>query len=258
MNWIPQIGAGSIAQFPLQLRRKWRAIVNELENGERIALADPAARRIEWRLSYRDLSEAEAAKLRALFAASKGSFGSFAFADPLANLLGWSEDLTRPDWQAGLLTATPGASDLLGTQKAWTLSNNSPGSQTLSQTMGIPGDYVGCFSAWIRADVPGAVTLERDTIQVTAAVGPAWKQSYVSGTGTAGAAHSTVSLRLAAGQSIQVWGLQFEAQPYASQYKPSAAASGIYPETWFATDELTMTSTGVGLTACEITLVSRV
>jgi hypothetical protein len=102
------------------------------------------------------------------------------------------------------------------------------------------------------------VTLERDSVQASAAMGPGWKQFYVSGAGTAGAAHSTVSLRLSAGQSIQVWGLQFEAQPYASQYKPSAAAGGIYPETWFATDELTMTSTGSGLTACEITLVSRV
>jgi hypothetical protein len=258
MNWIPQIGAGSIAQFPLQRRRMWRAIVNELENGERIALPDPNSGRIEWRLSYRDLSDAEATRLRALFVLCKGSFGSFAFADPLANLLGWSEDLTRPDWQTGLLTAAPGANDPMGTQRAWTLSNNSPGSQALSQTVGVPGDYVGCFSVWIRADAPGAVTLERDSVQTTAPVGPGWKQFYVSGTGVAGTAHSTVSLRLAAGQSVQVWGLQFEAQPYASQYKASAAAGGIYPETCFATDELTMTSTGVGLTACEVTLVSRV
>jgi hypothetical protein len=102
------------------------------------------------------------------------------------------------------------------------------------------------------------VTLERDSAQATAPVGPGWKQFYVSGVGVAGTTHSTISLLLAAGQSVQVWGLQFEAQPYASQYKPSAAAGGIYTETRFATDELTMTSTGVGLTACEVTLVSRV
>jgi hypothetical protein len=258
MNWIPQIGAGSIAQFPLRRRRQWRAIVNELENGERIALPDLSAGRIEWRLSYRDLSDAEAARLRALFIASKGSFGSFAFADPLANLLGWSEDLTRPDWQSGLLTATPGAGDPEGTQTGWTLANNSPGSQSLSQSVAIPGDYIGCFSVWIRADATGPVTVARDGVQATAAIGPGWRQFYVSGPGTAGATHSVVSIELAAGQTIQVWGLQFEAQPYASQYKPSAAAGGIYPETYFATDELTMTSTGVGLTACEVILVSRV
>jgi hypothetical protein len=258
MNWIPQIGAGSIAQFPLRRRRTWRAIVNELENGERIALPDPDARRIEWRLSYRDLSEAEATRLKALFVASKGSFGSFALADPLANLLGWSEDLTQPDWQTGLLAATPGATDPAGTQRAWTLANNSPGGQALSQTVGVPGDYVGCFSAWIREDIAGTVTLQRDGVLATAATGPQWKQFYVSGAGTAGADHSAVSIRLVAGQRIDVWGLQFEAQPYASQYKRSAAAGGIYPQTYFATDELTMTSTGMGLTACEITLVSRV
>ncbi len=36
MNWFPQIGAGSVAQFPLTRSRQWRAIANILESGERI------------------------------------------------------------------------------------------------------------------------------------------------------------------------------------------------------------------------------
>ena len=31
MNWFPQIGAGSVAQFPVTRSRKWRAITNSLE-----------------------------------------------------------------------------------------------------------------------------------------------------------------------------------------------------------------------------------
>jgi hypothetical protein len=258
MSWCPQIGGGSIAQFPIHRRRRWHSIANDLENGARIALPDPAAGKIEWRLSYRDLSDAEATALKALFVASKGSFGAFAFADPLANLLAWSEDLTHPDWQAGLLGTTPAATDSEGMQKAWTLSNSSPGIQSLSQTIGIPGEYVACFSAWIRSDTAGTVTLQRDGLQATAMIGPGWKQVFVSGAGSAGATHSVASLVLEAGQSADVWGLQFEAQPYASQYKPTIQAIGIYQETYFANDELTMTSTGAGLTDCEITLTSRV
>ena len=111
MNWCPQIGGGSIAQFPVRRRRTWHSIANDLENGERISLPDLPSGRIEWRLSYRDLSDEEAASLRTLFIASKGSFNAFAFADPLANLLAWSEDLTQPDWQAGLLNLVSGAGD---------------------------------------------------------------------------------------------------------------------------------------------------
>ena len=32
MNWFPQIGAGSVAQFPVTRSRKWRAIANTLES----------------------------------------------------------------------------------------------------------------------------------------------------------------------------------------------------------------------------------
>jgi hypothetical protein len=130
--------------------------------------------------------------------------------------------------------------------------------QSLSQSIAIPGEYVGCFSLWIRSNGAGSVTLERDGTADVVPVGPAWKRAFVSGSGAGGATHATVSLTLAAGQTVEVWGLQFEAQPYGSQYKFTTAPQGIYAETYFAGDELTMTSTGPGLTSCDITLISRV
>ena len=63
MNWFPQIGSGTVAQFPLTRQRKWRAITNVLANGERISLPDENGGQIEWMLTYQDLSDAEAAKL---------------------------------------------------------------------------------------------------------------------------------------------------------------------------------------------------
>ena len=75
---------------------------------------------------------------------------------------------------------------------------------------------------------------------------------------SAGAAQSTFSIALPAGQTIDVWGLQVEAQPYPSAYKQTSAALGIYEETYFGDDELTITSTSLGLSSCEINLMSRV
>src|ERR1700691_4958839 len=140
MSSVPQIGLGAVAQFPLTRSRKWRAIRNNFESSEQIILPDTAAGQVEWRLSYQDLTDAETGTLSSLFAASQGSFGSFTFIDPLANLLAWSEDLSQPDWQFGLLQKASGIGDPLGTLRAWSISNASAASQALQQTLGMPGE----------------------------------------------------------------------------------------------------------------------
>lgn len=258
MNWYPQIGAGSMAQLPVSRTRKWRAIKNSLESGEQVTLPDRTAGQIEWKLTYQDLSSAEAQSLSSMFASSQGQFAPFAFVDPMANLLGWSEGLSQSCWQAGLMQVNAGLADPLGTQRAWSLANPNTAAQTLQQTVAIPGSYVACFSAYLQSGVPGTVILQRDGNQTTLRVGPGWTRGYLSGVGANGAAQSIFSIVVNAGQLVNVWGLQVEAQPYPSAYKQTGEAPGIYEETYFAGDELTMTSTGPGLSACEIGLVSRV
>jgi hypothetical protein len=258
MSSFPQIGLGAMAQFPLTRSRKWRAILNSLESSEQIILPDTAAGQVEWRLSYQDLTDAEAATLSSLFAASQGSFGAFIFIDPLANLLAWSEDLSQVGWEFGLLQNASGVDDPLGTQRAWSVSNSSAASQALQQTLGMPGEYVACFSVYLRTGAAGTVGLVRDGTQVNEAVGPAWQRFFVNGTGVAGAVESSFSLTVAAGQTIDVWGLQVEVQPYPSVYRQTSAAEGIYAETYFENDELKITSTSPGFSSCQISLMSRV
>jgi hypothetical protein len=258
MNWYPQIGAGSVAQLPVSRTRKWRAITNNLESGERVRLPDTTAGQIEWRLTYQDLTSAEAQNLNDLFARSMGQHAPFGFIDPMANLLGWSEALNQSSWQSGLMQVNSGIADSPGTQRAWSLANVNSGAQALQQTLAVPGDYVMCFSAYVRSDIAGAVTLKRDSEQISVSVGPSWTRAYVSGRGASGITESTFSIALAPEQLIYVWGLQVEAQPYPSAYKQTGTPLGIYQETYFAGDELTMTGTGPGLSACEIALLSRV
>jgi hypothetical protein len=258
MNFYPQAGAGSTIQFPVSRARRWRAIKSVLESGEQIMLPDAAGGQIEWGLSYEDLSDPEISRVSDLFTASHGSFASFTFIDPLANLLGWSEDLTRPDWQSGLLSHTGGITDPLGTQRAWAISNRSAGTQQLSQTLGVPGEYVMCFSAYVRSEVAGSIVIARDGTQTAAAVGPQWARIYVSGTGAAGAVQSEFALSIGAGLTVDVWGMQVEAQPYPSLYRPTGKAVGIYEETCFGDDELTITATGAGLSSLSVRLISRI
>lgn len=257
MNWYPQFGAGSIAQFPLSRTRKWRAITNRMENDERVLLVGAASREIEWKLRYQELSDAEVRKLTDLFAVSRGVFGAFGFIDPTSNLLGWSEDLSQPDWNAGLLGVSGGAEDPAGTARAWTLTNWSGAEQQLQQSVGVPGEYNASLSVWLWSNSRATVKLRRDGMEKAVITGPRWTRGYVSGYPNSGSDHSGFSISVPAGTSIRMWGPQVEAQPYPSQYKPAAAPGGVYQETYFGTDELNVTCTGPGLSSCDVTLVSR-
>jgi len=258
MNWYPQIGAGAVAQFPLQRKRQWRAITNVMESGELISLPDTTGGQIEWRLSYQELTDAEVGTLTNLFAASSGEAVSFGFVDPFANLLGWSEDLSQPDWQPGLLTLTGGISDPVGTTRAWNVQNTNAGEQTLAQSLGVPGAYVICFSAYVRSDSAGTLGILRDAVRVNVPVGAQWKRILISGAGASGATASTFALAIAAGSNVRVFGLQVEAQPWPSPYRPTGAAAGILEETRFSGGDLAVTNTAPGLSACQVNLASRI
>jgi len=258
VTYFPQTGAGSIAQFPVQRTRQWRWISNQMESGEMIMLPDAPAGRIAWNLKYTDVTTAEAARFNALFAAAQGQYGSFLFVDPMANLLAWSEDFARPDWQPGLLQISAGANGPLGATRACVVKNPGQAEQLLTQTLNVPGDYVTCLSVWARSDSSTVFALTRDGLRSNFAVNSAWTRYSISGTGAAGAPNSVFSVVIGAGQTVQIFGPQLEAQPAASSYKQTSAATGIYPETYFASDELAMTCTGPGLFAFEIDLISRV
>ena len=258
MNWFPQLASGAMAQYPLHRNRQWRAISNTLESGETIRLGDARGGAIAWRLCYQELTDAEVARLASFFQASRGEAGSFGFVDPFANLLGWSEDLSKSDWQKGLLAVSGGLTDPLGTQRAWTVQNANGAEQSLSQSLTIPGEYTVCFSAYVRSDSAVMVGIARDSKRVNVPAGPQWKRIQVSGPGSAGATASTFALALPAGGAVRVFGLQVEAQPWPSIYRSTVAAAGILEETRFEGGELKVVHTAPGLSACQVSLISRV
>ncbi len=257
MNWYPQIGAGAMAQFPLHRKRQWRAIANVMESGELVSLPDSTGGQIEWRLSYQELTDVEVANLTGLYGNSSGGAIPFGFVDPFANLLGWSEDLSQAGWQTGQLVTTGGMSDPVGTQRAWMLQNTTGAEQLLSQSAGLPGSYAACFSAYVRGESAGTIGIIRDGARINLPVGQQWKRIQIGGRGTSGAIQATFSLAIASGSSVRAFGLQVEAQPWPSPYRPTGAASGILEETRFSGD-LAVTNTAPGLSSCQVTLVSRV
>ena len=257
MTWYPQTANGCLVQLPLRRRNVWRAITNRFENGERISTPDSAASRIEWTLAYRDLSNAEASAIRDFYRSARGAFGTFAFVDPGANLLGHSDDPASSEWQSGLLQVTPGVAGPDAAPSGFRLTNTAGAAQRLSQTVALPGQYTACFSVWVRsAGGPVTVTLRRGTAATEVAAPPRWRRYYLTGI-MPGEDAAPFSIELAAGHSVEVSGAQVEAGPYPSVYKSTGNAAGIYEHTSFASNELAMTATGVGLSACDFTLISR-
>lgn len=255
MMWFPQTANGCLVQLPLRRRFIWRAITNHLENGERISLPDNYGGRVEWKLAYQELSSAEASAINEFFRDSRGTFGTFAFVDPTANLLGWSEDLSKPDWQCGLLSTAPSPGPD-NTLTATRIGNPVGAPQQLTQTVALPGEYTACFSAWLRSDVPGSVTLSRGSLVQTAVTTPIWRRHYLSGS-IAGEDNAPFGIEIQPGHAVDVYGLQVECGPYPAQYRPTSAPGGIYDRTSFANDELAITATGCELFATEFTLISR-
>jgi hypothetical protein len=247
-----------MAQYPLHRHRQWRGITNTLESGETITLRDAPGGSIQWRLRYQELTDAEVAKLTGFFQTSRGEAGSFGFVDPFANLLGWSDDLSKPDWQKALLTVSGGLTDPLGMQRAWDVRNGNGAEQSLSQTLAIPGEYTACFSAYVRSDSVATVGIARGSKRVNMPAGPQWKRIQISGAGAEGAAESTFSIVLPAGNTVRVFGPQVEAQPSPSIYRSSGTAAGILEETRFLGGELKVVHTAPGLSACQVNLISRV
>jgi hypothetical protein len=155
------------------------------------------------------------------------------------------------------LSIATGVKDPTGATCAWLLHNDSAGDGAFSQTVSLPGSYMASFSVWVRSDRPVPIVLRRDGVERTVMAISRWQRSYCCGR-AGNDDTTTVAVVLPAGSTVEVWGPQLEVQPSPSQFKRTRVQMGIYPETYFAGDELQMSVTGPGLNSCEVTLVSRI
>jgi hypothetical protein len=244
----PQLANGAVSQYPLRKTRRQRTVVNRAADGSSIRLADPTAEVGEWLLRYAELSDDELAALQQFFISAGGSLNGFTFLDPSANLLAWSEDLTNAVWQKGpFLSATAGTG-------FWNLSNAGGGPQALSQTISGPGDYLYCFSVYARSAAQLQVTMILGTTRSTQSVSDNWSRLVLSGKGEAGAESVNFGLEITAGSSLDIRGLQVEAQPGASVYKISNNG-GVYEDARFGDDALTVVTTGPNRHSCTVKII---
>ena len=255
MTAYPQLGDGALSQFPVQKTRRARTVVNQSADGSTIKLADPAGEATEWLLTYTDLSDDEAAALRAFFVAAEGTLNGFTFLDPAGNLLAWSDQLDHAVWQTDpLLSLTGSVTDPLGAGRAWRLSNSGDAEQAVGQTLAAPGEYLYCLSAYVRAAASTSVGLTVGSQTAQRAVTREWTRIAWTCSGEAEATSTRFAIEIAAGDAVEVYGLQVEAQAVASGYK-ATSRGGVYENAHLGDDVLTITSTDVNRNSCTVQII---
>jgi len=251
----PQLGIGALSQFPVRKQRRKRTVVNRALDGSSIKLADPNGEVTEWQLRYSGLSDAEKGALEQFFTAAEGTLNGFTFLDPTANLLAWSDKLDESAWERGpLLGVTGGVSDPAGGTLACRLTNSGGGAQSIMQTLAAPAGYVYCVSAYVRAVQPATAVLLIENGRGERAVTSQWTRILFTASGDPAASSISMGLEIAAGGSLEVYGLQAEPQSSASAYK-ATTTGGVYEGARLADDALAITSTGLDRHSCVVNII---
>lgn len=251
----PQLASGALSQFPVLKTRRTRTVINRASDGSTIRLADAAAETTEWLLTYEDLSDEEAAALRRFFDAAEGTLQSFTFLDPSGNLLACSEQLDDEVWQVDpLLSVSACIADPKGGTAAWQLRNQGGGEQSARQTLAAPGEYQYCVSAYVRSTAPASIALSIAGRAALKAVTPEWTRVSVTGAGEPGASSVGFGITVPAGVTVEIFGLQAEAQCAASSYMASTRG-GVYENAHLGADVLTISRTSENRHSCTVTII---
>ncbi len=261
MPYFPQLTTGAVAQFPVSKRRVRRTVLGEAVDGRQVKLADIGMNLAEWQIRLTGLSESEASAIEVLFRASEGRLKDFVFLDPMANLLAHTENLTQSVWQRGpLMNIAGGIADPHGTARAARLVNGGGVDGQVGQEIAGPGNYHYCFSCWARSGAGSVVELRRVAGPLSAgesfALGPAWRRVVLSGRLETIATPVRFEIRLPPAATVDVFGVQVEAQPAPSPYKKNAARGGVHTGATFAQDDLAVTADGVNQFSAHVRIVS--
>jgi hypothetical protein len=258
MQIFPQLTTGALALYPVTKQELQRTVVNVLADGSAVVYADPDGAIAGWSLRATGLTLAEWIAIESLFQQTAGMAGTFTFLDPVGNLLLQSENFSAGAWTNGaLVQLTAGIADPFGTTRATRLVNMGQAAAGVMQILNVPGDFQYCLSVWVRSTSGSAVTLAAANTSKSFRAGTQWKRVYFSSNpGQAGATTVTFGAQLAAGGSVELFGMQAEAQLGPSDYKITSAVGGVYPKARFGSDQITVTAQGADVYDAVFQIVS--
>ncbi|HLX44660.1 MAG TPA: hypothetical protein VKR43_14540 [Bryobacteraceae bacterium] len=241
---FPQLSTGVVTEYPVTKQSLARTVVNAMGDGSTVVFADPDAAATAWQLKATGLTAAEFGGIETLFAATSGMWQTFTFLDPVGNLLANSEDFSAGSWANGaLIELTPAVGDPLGTSRATRVINAGAAAESVAQTLAVPGNFTYCISVWARTIGTSSVTLAIGTLTKTFALSSNWARVSMSGNLGTSATSVTFGAQLGVGASVDLFGMQVEAQPSFGDYKITGRG-GVYSRARFSSDRFTVTAQG--------------
>lgn len=255
---FPQLTTGAAVLYPVTKQGLQRSVVNALAGGNTVAYADPDAAIAGWQLRATGLKLEEWNAIESLFQQTSGMSGTFTFLDPVGNLLLESEGFSAGAWTKGaLVQLTPGIGDPFGTTRATGLVNAGQSSAGLAQILNVPGNFQYCLSVWARSTSSSALTLAVGSVTRSFAAGSQWRRVYLSANpGQTGATTVAFGAQVAAGDTVELFGMQAEAQLGPSDYKITGAIGGVFSKARFGSDQITVTAQGADVYDAVIQIVS--
>lgn len=237
--------------YPVIKRSVQRSVVNVLADGRSDLFGDAAAASLAWEMRIKGMTAAEWNAVQAVFVAASGRWQTFTFLDPVGNLLEQSENFGVSPWvNAALIQLTTGVADPLGTTRATRVVNAGAAAESVVQALNVPATYQYCLSVWARTIGGSRVTLAIGSSWKTFALTAQWQRISFAGSGT------TFGAQLDAGASVDLFGMQVEAQMGPSDYKMTTARGGVYERARFADDRLTATAQGTDIYDAVIRIVN--
>lgn len=258
---FPQLGAGASGQFPVEKVVRRRSVADESPDGFRNSYRDADFAETEWELTLQGLTAAEWAAIEDLFRSVRGRLHAFTFLDPLGNLIHSSEDFAGSHWTKDpLLEVTPGFVDPGEGTTASQVTNTGQAAQGIRQRLVAPAAFQYCFSLFARSDggSPVWVGCRSGAIETGRwmETGSTWRRYFWSGRLGVSGDEIDFEVRLESGGAVVIWGAQVEAQGQPSEYQRTADRSGVYAETRFVSDSLSMASARAGEHEARLRLIS--
>jgi hypothetical protein len=258
---FPQLSTGACALYPITKTSRQRSVVNILGDGSADVYADADAASLGWELQAKGLTALEWSAIETLFGATSGMWQSFTFLDPAGNLIAESEDFGTSAWTNGaLIELTTGATDPFGTTRATAVTNAGGATEAIAQTLAVPGNFQYCLSVWARTTSGTGITLSLSTTGGGAtkafALGTPWTRISLAANLGQSTDAVTFAAQVTAGGTIEVFGMQAEAQRGASDYKLTGASGGVYPNARFGADKLTVTAQGTDVYDAVVQIVN--
>jgi hypothetical protein len=254
---FPQLLTGASALYPVTLQLIQRTVVNNLGDGSTVVFADPDAWATGWELHASGMTLAEWTAVEALFVAASGMWQTFTFLDPTGNLLEQSEDFGAGTWTNGaLIELTAGVADPVGTSRATGVVNAGGAVGAVAQTRAVPGNFTYCLSVWARSSGGSGVKLMMSGATRGFVLTSTWQRiSFTANLGTS-ATSVTFGVELVAGASVDLFGMQVEAQLAPSDYKITTTRGGVYSNARFGADTFTVTAQGTDVFDAVIPIVN--